>query len=271
MTTEELPTVVVAYGAADVPESWTLVADALAPRFRVVVPRRVPGIDPVAQLAAVIDAQEQAPIVVGHSYGGLIARAAIARSVHRAAGLVLVDATSSRAAASRLARTVLGAATLALDVVAGLAVSPLGRFLITRDLVQLTPEQRAFRRSVGAGSGAYEAWRSAIVAGIADGTAANEMEAVIPAAAHAAPIPAGVPIAVVHSDGLTRRLERPAASATRRVADVTATGDRFHNIHLVHPEAIAAAVLGVASAPQPLLAADGAEPTPVRRLFAAAA
>ena len=60
MSNEEVP-VVVSYGAADVPESWELVARALAPRFRMEVPRRLPGIDPVMQLATIIDAQEVAP------------------------------------------------------------------------------------------------------------------------------------------------------------------------------------------------------------------
>lgn len=263
MTAEPLPTVVVAYGAADVPSSWELVERALASRFRVVVPQRVPGIDPVAQLAAVIDAQEQPPIIVAHSYGGLVARAALSRAVHGVAGLVLVDATSSRAAASRAARAALASATLALDLVAGLAASPLGRFLIARDLVPLTPEQHAFGRAVGAAR--YAEWREAIRAGIADGTAANEMEAVVPAAARATPVPADLPVAVVHSRGLTRLLERPAPAVSRRVVDVTSTGDRFHNIHLVHPEAIAATVVRVASAPQSMRAASDAAPVRRRR------
>lgn len=267
MTTDQLPTVVVSYGAADVPSSWQLVERALASRFRVVVPQRVPGIDPVTQLAAVIDAQEQAPIVVGHSYGGLVARAAVARAVHGVAGLVLVDATSSRAATSRLARAALGAATLGLDVAAGFAASPLGRWVIARDVVPMIPEQRAFGRALDAER--YAAWREDVRAGIADGTAANELEAVVPAAARATALPAGLPVAVVHSAGLTRLLERPASSATRRVADVTSTGDHFHNIHLVHPQAIADAVVAVASAPQPLRAE--ADPAPARGLRALSA
>lgn len=245
MSIEELP-VVVSYGAADVPESWELVARGLSPRFRVEIPRRVPGIDPVAQLAAVIDAQEIAPIVVGHSYGGLIARSAAARSVHRVAGLVLVDATSSRAAGSRAARAMLTAMALGLDVASVLADSRIGRLVLDHDLVPLVPEQRAFRRAVDAAH--YAAWRDAIRRGIADGTAANELDAVVPAATRAAGLaPSRACVAVVHSNSLTRRLERPHPDATRRVANVTATGDRFHNIHLVHPEAIAAAVRWVAS------------------------
>ncbi|MFW8746200.1 hypothetical protein, partial [Mesorhizobium japonicum] len=82
---------------------------------------------------------------------------------------------------SRAARVALASATLALDLVAGLAASPLGRFLVAHDLVPLTPEQRAFGRAVG--TARYAEWREAIRAGIADGTAANEMEAVVPAAA----------------------------------------------------------------------------------------
>jgi len=244
MSNEEVPAAVVSYGAADVPESWELVARALAPRFRVEVPRRLPGIDPVMQLATIIDAHEVAPIVVGHSYGGLIARSAAACSVHPVAGLVLVDATSARAASSRAARAALTAAALGLDVASVLADGRIGRLLLDHGL-PLVPEQRAFRRAVDAEH--YTAWHDAIRRGIADGTAANELDAVIPAAARAAVLgPSSAPIAVVHSSSLTRRLERPLPEATRRVENVTATGDRFHNIHLVHPVAIAAAVRTVA-------------------------
>ncbi|MGN6325223.1 alpha/beta fold hydrolase [Pseudolysinimonas sp.] len=247
--------IVVSYGAADVPESWELVARALDGAHPIEVPRRVTGTDPVAQLLAVIEAQPVPPIVIGHSYGGLLARLAAGYATRPVAGLVLVDATSSRAAASPMARTVLGSAALGLRLAKPLARTPLGCVLLDRDAVRFVPRQRSLRQELGAEG--YAAWCAEIRRGIADGTAAAELAAVVPTAARAAGLtPTSAPIAVVHSRSLTRRLERPAATTTRRAIHVTDTRDGFHNIHLVHPEAIADAVRVIAALTADTPAAD---------------
>lgn len=251
------PTVVVSYGAADVPESWELVVRELDAAFRIVVPRRIAEVDPVEQLTAAIDAQPTPPIVVGHSFGGLLTGLATSGSTRGVAGLVLVDATSARAAASAAACASLRAAALGLRIASPLARTRVAHALLGHDLVPLVPRQRSLRRALG--DDRYAAWRDAIARGIADGTAAAELAAVIPTALRAAGlVPPVAPIAVVHSRSLTRRLERPAPGATRRAAHVTDTGDRFHNIHLVHPDAVADAVRVIAAE----AAARRADPPP---------
>jgi pimeloyl-ACP methyl ester carboxylesterase len=251
------PPVVLLTGAGDQTASWVLVRERLSESFRVIGYDRVgmgrtedrPGERSlggyVEELSGVLAAvQITGPVLlVGHSFGGLIALAYAAANPGRVAGLVLVDAAAPALARSPVVRT-----ALAVNVAVARALralSPLGvtRALFAAHAMPLYPERHLLRAA--ASPDEYRRWAAALCAGFA-GNAAREIAAVLPAAAEF-PEPVarvGGPVTVIHGRllGATwERLQQEVAGQYPGNARIF-TDDRFHNIHLSHPDLIIGAV-----------------------------
>lgn len=243
-----MPTAVISYGAADTPLSWVLVRQLLEPEWDVVIPQRSPSIDPVAQLVVAIERaagagagprSSPAPIVlIGHSYGGLLAQEAQARVPHLVRRLVLVDGTGP--SSLRLVRAVFGPIAWAARVLAPrLARLRFVERAVGRGRLRLIPEQRAFEAAVDADDAAV--WRETLLVGVRDGTAGRELTDFISTVRRVAVLPAPeCEIAVVHSSraGRWSREAQDAVTAYASAATVVGTGDAFHNVHMVHPEVV---------------------------------
>jgi pimeloyl-ACP methyl ester carboxylesterase len=210
-----------------------------------VIPQRSASIDPVAQLVVAIEAAASGsgPIVlIGHSYGGLLAQEAQARVPSLVQRLVLVDGTGPGAGSFRLARAVFGPVAWAARVLA----PPLARLrfverAVGRGKLRLIPEQRAFEAAVDADYAAV--WRETILVGLRDRTAARELAGLIPAARRVAVLPAPeCEVAIVHSTraGRMSAATMDAVTAYASAVSVVGTGDSFHNVHMVHPNLIGA-------------------------------
>jgi pimeloyl-ACP methyl ester carboxylesterase len=229
-----VPTAVISYGAADTPLSWILVRQLLEPSFDVVIPQRSATLDSVAQLVAAIEGAGEPVVLIGHSYGGLLAQEAQARVPALVQRLVLVDGTGPGSGSFRLARAVFGPIAWAARVLA----PPLARLrfverAVGRGKLRLIPEQRAFESAVDADYAAV--WRETLLVGLRDGTAARELGDLIPAARRVAVLPAPeCEVVVVHSSR-AGRWSADAVTAYASAATVVGTGDRFHNVHMTHP------------------------------------
>lgn len=262
-----MPTAVIAYGAADTPLSWVLVERLLEPGWGVVIPQRSAAIDPVAQLVVAIEraaAADGEPIVlVGHSYGGLLAQEAQARVPALVRRLVLVDGTGPSSLA--LVRAVFGPIAWAARVLAPrIARWRSVERAVGRGRVRLIPEQRAFESAVDADDAAV--WRETLLVGLRNGKAGRELTDFLSAVRRVAVLPAPeCEVAVVASEraGRWSRGAQDAVTAYASAASVVTTADAFHNVHMVHPDVVLAAVEarldgddGRVAAPQPPAAVD---------------
>jgi pimeloyl-ACP methyl ester carboxylesterase len=266
------PVLVLLPGAGDTAESWELVRDVLSASRRVLTYDR-PGIGHseagagwdltavVDDLHAVLSAAElAAPVVlVGHSFGGLLARAYAAAHPAGVAGLVLVDATPPAIADDPGVRAGFLISALLAKVLKLSAPFGLTRALLVLGAMPLYPEQRHFRQA--ASREAYRRWIAAVDANFA-GNAGQELAAVLPAAAHfttLATAPPDVPVAVVHSSAYGRRWEQMQRDVAEELHALTvhSTRARRHNIHMVRPDIVIQAIEDVLQHAPPSAGVDG--------------
>ncbi|MGR7023690.1 alpha/beta hydrolase [Geodermatophilus sp. URMC 62] len=263
--TPETPAVVVVVGAGDVQASWTAVAHRLAADTQVVTYDRAglggseagpaPTADRyVAELQAVLDAclPEGRYVLVGHSLGGFIARLHAQQHSERLAGLVQVDATPDEVAEDRGVQIGFAVSGVLASVFKALAPLGLIRLLLALRAFPLYPEQRAFEARLSPDE--RRAWVDAVDRSMGPGGAAGpELRSVLPCAREAQQRIADVgrpqfgdlPLAVLSSHargserwvGMHRELAARSRAATHREFD-----DRFHNIHMAHPDAVVDAV-----------------------------
>jgi pimeloyl-ACP methyl ester carboxylesterase len=259
------PAVVVLAGAGDCQASWTAVAHRLADRTRVITFDRAGlgasdrGPAPtaaryVAELQFVLDAclPQGRYILVGHSLGGLIARLHAQQHPDRLVGLVQVDATPEEVAEDRGVRVGFAVSGVLASVLKVLAPFGLVRLLLTLRAFPLYPEQRILE--VELSPDRRRAWIDAVDRSMGPGGAAGpELRSVLSCAREARQRATGVvqpqfgdlPLAVLSSHawggdtwvGMHRELAARSRASTHRVFD-----DRFHNIHMAHPDAVVDAV-----------------------------
>jgi pimeloyl-ACP methyl ester carboxylesterase len=261
----DTPAVVVVTGAGDCQASWIEVADRLADRTLVITYDRA-GLGAsengpaatassyVAELQSVLDAcvPQGRYVLVGHSLGGLIARLHAQQRPERLAGLVQVDATPEAIAEDRGVQVGFAVSGVMASLLKALAPFGVVRLLLALRAFPLYPEQRAFEAQLSPGR--RRAWIDAVDRDMGPGGAAGpELRSVLPCAREAQRRTAGVvqpqfgdlPLAVLSSHawggdtwvGMHRELAARSRASSHRVFD-----DRFHNIHMAHPDDVVDAV-----------------------------
>ena len=183
-----VPAVVLLAGAGDTVASWALVRELIDPDTRVIAVERQGLVERawgprsldayLAELDALVAGEDAPVVLVGHSFGGLLAQVYAERHPERVAGLLLVDATPRAVAFDR------GVAA-GFAVSAGIArllraLAPLGlvRLLLAARALPLYPEQRSFERR--ADGDTVRAWKDTVDRAMRGG-AADELRSVLPA------------------------------------------------------------------------------------------
>ena len=265
------PTVVLLHGAGDTPLSWALVCAELADSFPVVVPGRT-GTDPdgltlAGRLRTLTAALTDLPgplVMVGHSFGGLLARAWAGQQPERVSGLVLLDPTPPQAGQLRAVSAGMHASAAALDLMRLLAPAGIPSLLLRTGLHPLYPEYRHAARALP--PSARHAWAQAVADAARRGVA-QELRAVPSVAREASETltPPEVPSIVLASNAYGPTwLQWQQTTAEELGAELWLTGDRSHNIHLRHPELVARAVRAVIAATTRAAGRRPARPGPAR-------
>lgn len=269
------PTIVIVPGAGDTPASWTPVRRHLERVGKVVTYARAgmgaaPGPqhrmlhDYLLELDAVVAVEEEPVILVGHSFGGLLAQVYAQRHPHRVAGMVLVDATPMAIAENRAVSA--GFAVSAAVATMLRLLTPTGgvRLLLALRALPLYPEQRRFERLVTEDE--LRHWKEEVERNLRTGTV-TELRSVLPAARAATHFPTktsapDIPVALLTSRAYGAEWIRMHDDIAKRYpgSEHDYTGDRHHNVHMVHPALVADAthkVLRRIPAAQPLTGQDG--------------
>jgi pimeloyl-ACP methyl ester carboxylesterase len=262
--------VVVLTGAGDCQDSWAAVAERLADHTQVITYDRAglgrsgrgpaPTVEHfLTDLQAVLDSRlaDGRYLLVGHSLGGLIARLHAQQHPERVAGLVQVDATPEQIADNPSVKIGFAASGLLATLLK--ALTPLGvvRLLLRLRAFPLYPEQAAFEARLGPDQ--RRAWRTAVRRDMGPrGGAGRELRAVLPSAREAQRRMTGLeyprfgdlPVAVLSSQAwggtwvdMQRDLARYSRTSTHHVF-----GDRCHNVHMKHPDAVVRAVTDLLAA-----------------------
>lgn len=259
------PTVVLIAGSGDTSASWVQVQREVSRTARVIAYDRPglgfsdPGSPPtaegfVADLAALLE-QMAVPgpyLLVGHSLGGLIARAYANRFPSQVAGLVLVDSTPEAVAGSLGVRRGFAALRGFLKLLKWTAPLGLVRIMGAFGMVPMFPEPSGFKRQVGPGE--YARWRASVHRTFARGAEAEYpalfklAEACSPAAQ---PEQYGdLPLAVLASPTFgpqwvdwQRELATRSRNATFWLAPV-----KGHNLHMTSPDEVVGAIQEILAA-----------------------
>lgn len=249
--------VVVVHGAGDCMDSWLPVLRGVAAFTKVVAFDR-PGIGRspagppatpeqyVGQLRDLLANEGGRPaVLVGHSLGGLITQLYARRHPDTVAGLVLIDATPESIAEDPAAKVGFAVSGLVATLLKTVASTGLLSPLLHLGAVPLYPESRHYRSLLSRSE--FGDWVDAATRSFAHNAHA-ELHSVLPTARYALDHgdlstgrPFGdVPLAVLSSRAYGKAwvtLQGTVATRSRRGTHIP-TGDRFHNIHMAHPDVV---------------------------------
>ncbi len=252
----EGPTVVLVGGAGEVSLTWAPVFAGLAERGRTVVYDRAglgisDPVDPVtvsgqiADLAAVLDDVGPA-VVVGHSWGGLLAQATVWHHPHNVAGLVLVDSAHEEIQLpTRLrvaSRVMFAAATLLHRLhLSGPVLRKMGR-----DLAEVTTDDPGVRDEVAAAYAGSYASRTQFAMITAENRFADDSRSRLRTLRAESTLP-DVPVIVLAGARKPDWLRQQALDLHRATAASAPSGqyvevDAGHYIHHDQPDAVIGAV-----------------------------